>query len=86
MCLYKELVKNNMDKKKELMNKIAEILDEKEVSLDYELENEAFDSLGVLALSAAIDDIYDVVVSVAGLRKVRTVGEIFSLVEDAENE
>lgn len=75
-----------MDKKKELMNKIAEILDEKEVSLDYELENEAFDSLGVLALSAAIDDIYDVVVSVAGLRKVRTVGEIFSLVEDAENE
>lgn len=79
-------MKNNMDKKKELMNKIAEILDEKEVSLDYELENEAFDSLGVLALSAAIDDIYDVVVSVAGLRKVRTVGEIFSLVEDAENE
>lgn len=86
MCLYKGLVKNNMNKKKELMNKIAEILDEKEVSLDYELENEAFDSLGVLALSAAIDDIYDVVVSVAGLRKVRTVGEIFSLVEDAENE
>lgn len=75
-----------MDKKKELMKKIAEILDEKEVSLDYELENEAFDSLGVLALSAAIDDIYDVVVSVAGLRKVKTVGEIFSLIEDAENE
>ena len=45
-----------------------------------------FDSLGILALSAAIDDVYDVVVPVANLRRVSTIEEIFKLVEEAENE
>ena len=35
---------------------------------------------------AAIDDVYDVVVPVANLRRVSTIEEIFKLVEDAENE
>lgn len=75
-----------MEKKNELLKKIAEILDEKEINMTDKITENTFDSLGVLALSAAIDDVYDVVVPVANLRRVSTIEEIFKLVEDAENE
>lgn len=75
-----------MEKKNELLKKIAEILDEKEINMTYKITENTFDSLGILALSAAIDDVYDVVVPVANLRRVSTIEEIFKLVEDAENE
>ena len=75
-----------MEKKNELLNKIAEILDEKEINMTDKITENTFDSLGILALSAAIDDVYDVVVPVANLRRVSTIEEIFKLVEDAENE
>lgn len=75
-----------VEKKNELLKKIAEILDEKEINMTYKITENTFDSLGILALSAAIDDVYDVVVPVANLRRVSTIEEIFKLVEDAENE
>lgn len=75
-----------MEKKNELVKKIAEILDEKEINMTDKITENTFDSLGILALSAAIDDVYDVVVPVANLRRVSTIEEIFKLVEDAENE
>lgn len=75
-----------MEKKNELLKKIAEILDEKEINMTDKITENTFDSLGILALSAAIDDVYDVVVPVANLRRVSTIEEIFKLVEDAENE
>lgn len=75
-----------MEKKNELLKKIAEILDEKEIHMTDKITENTFDSLGILALSAAIDDVYDVVVPVANLRRVSTIEEIFKLVEDAENE
>lgn len=75
-----------MKKKNELLKKIAEILDEKEKNMTDKITENTFDSLGILALSAAIDDVYDVVVPVANLRRVSTIEEIFKLVEDAENE
>ena len=75
-----------VEKKNELLNKIAEILDEKEINMTDKITENTFDSLGILALSAAIDDVYDVVVPVANLRRVSTIEEIFKLVEDAENE
>ena len=69
-----------------MVKKIAEILDEKEINMTDKITENTFDSLGILALSAAIDDVYDVVVPVANLRRVSTIEEIFKLVEDAENE
>ena len=75
-----------MEKKNELLKKIAEILDEKEINMTDKITENTFDSLGILALSAAIDDVYDVVVPVANLRRVSTIEEIFKLVEVAENE
>ena len=75
-----------VEKKNELLKKIAEILDEKEINMTDKITENTFDSLGILALSAAIDDVYDVVVPVANLRRVFTIEEIFKLVEDAENE
>lgn len=75
-----------VEKKNELVKKIAEILDEKEINMTDKITENTFDSLGILALSAAIDDVYDVVVPVANLRRVSTIEEIFKLVEDAENE
>lgn len=75
-----------MEKKNELLKKIAEILYEKEINMTDKITENTFDSLGILALSAAIDDVYDVVVPVANLRRVSTIEEIFKLVEDAENE
>lgn len=75
-----------VEKKNELLKKIAEILDEKEINMTDKITENTFDSLGILALSAAIDDVYDVVVPVANLRRVSTIEEIFKLVEDAENE
>ena len=75
-----------MEKKNELLKKIAEILDEKEINMTDKITENTVDSLGILALSAAIDDVYDVVVPVANLRRVSTIEEIFKLVEDAENE
>lgn len=75
-----------MEKKNELLKKIAEILDEKEINMTDKITENTFDSLGILALSAAIDDVYDVVVPVANLRRASTIEEIFKLVEDAENE
>ena len=75
-----------MEKKNELLKKIAEILEEKEINMTDKITENTFDSLGILALSAAIDDVYDVVVPVANLRRVSTIEEIFKLVEDAENE
>ena len=75
-----------MEKKNELLKKIAEILDEKEINMTDKITENTFDSLGILALSAAIDDVYDVVVPVANLRRVSTIEEIFKLVEEAENE
>ena len=75
-----------VEKKNELLKKIAEILDEKEINMTDKITENTFDSLWILALSAAIDDVYDVVVPVANLRRVSTIEEIFKLVEDAENE
>lgn len=75
-----------MEKKNELLKKIAEILDEKEINMTDKVTENTFDSLGILALSAAIDDVYDLVVPVANLRRVSTIEEIFKLIEDNENE
>lgn len=75
-----------MEKKNELLKKIAEILDEKEINMTDKITENTFDSLGILALSAAIDDVYDVVVPVANLRRVSTIEKIFKFIEDAENE
>lgn len=75
-----------VEKKNELLKKIAEILDEKEINMTDKITENTFDSLGILALSAAIDDVYDVVVPVANLRRVSTIEEIFKLIEDNENE
>lgn len=75
-----------MKQKKELMERIAKIIDVEEIDLDYKIEKNTFDSLGILALSAAIDDVYDVIVPVAELRKVTAIKEIFDLVKEAGNE
>lgn len=75
-----------MEKKNELLKKIAEILDEKEINMTDKITENTFDSLGILALSAAIDDVYDVVVPVANLRRVSTIEKIFKFIGDAENE
>ena len=43
-----------MEKKNELLKKIAEILDEKEINMTDKITENTFDSLGILALSGAM--------------------------------
>lgn len=77
-----------MGKENELLEKVAEILDIKRdsLSMSYKIEEDMLDSLGVLALSAAIDEVYDKVVSVTLLRNVRQVSDIFDLIREMKDE
>lgn len=65
------------------MKKIAAILDERvdNLSRDFVFPNNELDSLGVLALSAAIDELYDIVVPVSQLRQVTAIRDVFDLIE-----
>lgn len=77
-----------MNKEKELIKRIAEIIDIKEenLSMEYKLDENIFDSLGILALSAAIDSVYDVVVPVKKLQSADKIADIFSFIHEALNE
>ena len=68
---------------KEFFKRLAEIFDvpEENISLNYKLPAEAWDSIAVLAVTAAIDEIFDVVVSVKSIEKISTVEELMRLIE-----
>ena len=67
----------------EFFKRLAEIFDvpEDSVDLNYKLPAEAWDSIAVLAVTAAIDEIFDVVVSVKSIEKISTVAELMRLIE-----
>ncbi len=67
------------------LEEMAEILEEDigNITPDYSLSKENFDSLAIVATLALIDDIFEVTVSGKELRKVKDIGSILRLVEKA---
>lgn len=77
-----------MEKIDEFIKNVVRILNvtEGSLTLDTKLDEEKLDSLGILALSASIDNIYNVIVPVNKLRQAKTIGEVVDLVKAAADE
>lgn len=75
-----------MDKKQEFLNRLQEIfeLPNDEINEEAALPSDAWDSLELLAVSSAIDDIFDVVVPMKALKECQTVGQILEAVSAEE--
>lgn len=67
--------------KKELFDKLAVIFDKEDITDDLILEDNTWDSLTMLALSAAIDEVFDRVIPVKQLAKCKVVKDILNLIE-----
>lgn len=72
---------------KKFFNRLAEIFDvpESVVDLDYKFPKDAWDSIALLAVTAAIDEFFDVVVSVKSIEEINTVDELMQLIEKERN-
>lgn len=70
--------------KQQFIEKLAEIFEVEATSLteDFKLPGDIWDSLAVLAVSAAFDEIYDEVVPVKKIESCSTVADLLKLVED----
>ena len=75
-----------MGHEKEFFERLASILDEpiEKINQDY-VFGDVWDSLTILAISATIDNIYDIIIPVKKLGKCTTVEEVLQLI-DAEGE
>jgi len=73
-------------KKQKFIEKLAEILEVKseELTNDFKLPEDIWDSLVILAVAAAFDEIYDEVVPVKKIEKCSVVGELFQLVGESD--
>ena len=71
-----------MDKKQEFLNRLQEIfeLPNDEINEEIALPSDAWDSLELLAVSSAIDEIYDVIVPMKELKKCLTIKEVLDVV------
>ena len=71
-----------MDKKQEFLNRLQEIFELPNDAINEEdaLPSDAWDSLELLAVSSAIDEIYDVIVPMKELKKCLTVKDVLDVV------
>ncbi|TYZ29946.1 acyl carrier protein [Selenomonas caprae] len=71
---------------KEFFCKLEEILEMESgmVNKDTVLPDDLWDSLAILAVSAAIDSVYNVVVPVKEIEKCNTVGVLLNLIEESK--
>lgn len=67
---------------------LAKILDvpKDKITGDYTFAFDEWDSLVLMSIAAAIDEVYDVVVSVKELPKCETIGELLNLIEEKKIE
>ena len=71
-----------------LFQKLAQILGVPEdgMSAAYALADEEWDSLELMSIAAAVDEVYDVVIPVREISGCKTVGDILLLIEEKKAE
>lgn len=71
-------------KKDIFFEQLADILDvpKEHITEDYVIEDGDWDSITTMAVSAALDEVFDVIVPVKKLRGCHSVGEIVALVKE----
>ena len=80
---------NAIVKEKEFFIRLATIFDVSEdtVDLNYKVPEDTLDSIAILSITAAIDEFFNIMVSVKDIEKITTVGDLMKLIaKEADNE
>lgn len=69
-----------MSKENELLEIISEILEEDSVGVEFELDEESWDSLAIVSYISEVDSSFDIVLSPAVVKNAKSVAELIALV------